>query len=51
MGISNGELQQQNPLDMEWVKLILSAKDMGFSIEDIRSFLQECVGQSNYGGE
>jgi DNA-binding transcriptional MerR regulator len=50
MGMSSGELHQQ-PLDTEWVKIILSAKDMGFSIEDIRSFFKECVGQGQSGRE
>jgi DNA-binding transcriptional MerR regulator len=28
-------------LDMEWVKLILEAKEMGLKIEEIQQFLRE----------
>ena len=33
-------------LDTDWVKLILEAKDVGISIEDIRQFLNKTVSTS-----
>lgn len=30
-------------LDQEWYRLIVKAKQMGFSVDDIRMFLQQAV--------
>jgi DNA-binding transcriptional MerR regulator len=32
-------------LDREWVDLILIARELGFSVEDIRNFLRELSSQ------
>ncbi|WP_082193385.1 anti-repressor SinI family protein [Bacillus rubiinfantis] len=34
-------------LDQEWVQLILSAKQQGLSIEEIREFLEKETNQDN----
>jgi DNA-binding transcriptional MerR regulator len=41
-------LHIQERLDKEWISLIVTAKKMGFSIEEIQSFLkQESDKQGN----
>lgn len=49
MGMTSGELQQPMPLDMEWVKLMMVAKDMGFTIEDVRRFMKQCLANDSTG--
>jgi DNA-binding transcriptional MerR regulator len=51
MSVTSGELHQQFPLDVEWVNLILVAKDMGFSVDDIRTFFMKCLTESSVTGE
>ncbi|WP_082028244.1 anti-repressor SinI family protein [Bacillus badius] len=34
-------LISQNELDKEWVELILHARDLGISIDEIREFLNQ----------
>lgn len=35
------DIKIKQPLDREWLKLILEAKSMGLTVEDIRNFLME----------
>jgi DNA-binding transcriptional MerR regulator len=48
--MSNNVTIELEKLDQDWVDLILSALDMGLSVEEIRTFLQEAqIPKNNIG--
>lgn len=44
--VEDNQLNQNEQLDQEWIALILSAKEIGIPISEIRDFLQRNL-QSN----
>lgn len=41
--ITDTEAREMWPVDTEWVALILNAREIGLTIEEIRQFLNEAV--------